>query len=148
MQIIRAVIWSILFGALTAPVSHAQTSKDAAYLCTTEMAVGFEYNKSIKKWHAVTVVSDSLFSKLTLRLKHLRDRVGRNSAGENEDITDYLVTITGKGTNAAVPCTFGGTGIASKIIIVGDNNNVVCKAKSPSGKFRFMTKGLLQDVAA
>jgi hypothetical protein len=59
----------------------------------------------------------------------LKDRAQRDPSGENEDVTDYVVTITETGTNAAVPCTFGGTGIGSKIIIVGNNGNVVCTAK-------------------
>jgi hypothetical protein len=48
VEIIRTIIWSTLFAAFVVPVSHAQTPNDAAYLCTSEMAVGFEYNKSLK----------------------------------------------------------------------------------------------------
>jgi hypothetical protein len=129
VEIIRTIIWSTLFAAFVVPVSHAQTPNDVAYLCTSEMAVGFEYNKSLKKWEAVTLGSEGLFSKFILRLNHLKDRVQRDPSGENEDVTDYVVTITETGTNAAVPCTFGGTGIGSKIIIVGNNGNVVCTAK-------------------
>jgi hypothetical protein len=54
-QILRTIIWSTLFAAFAAPLSHAQTHKDVNYLCTSEMAVGFEYNNSLKKWEAVTV---------------------------------------------------------------------------------------------
>jgi hypothetical protein len=62
-------------------------------------------------------------------LSALLRQPARNSSGEKEDVADYVVTITETGTNAAVPCTFGGTGIGSKIIIVGDDGNVVCTAK-------------------
>src|SRR5665213_4538844 len=102
VEIIRTIIWSTLFAAFAVPASHAQTPNDAAYLCTSEMAVGVEYNKSLKKWEAVTVGSEGLFSKFILRLKHLKDRVQRGPSGENEDVTDYVVTITETGTNAAV----------------------------------------------
>jgi hypothetical protein len=131
MGFIRIIVLSTLFSVFAVPASHAQTPNDAAYLCTSEMAVGFQYNKSLKKWEAVTLGSEGLFGKFILRLKHLKDRVQRSPSGENEDVADYVVTITEMGTDTAVACTFGGTGIGSKIIIVGDNDNgnVVCTAK-------------------
>jgi hypothetical protein len=129
MKITRTTIGWTLFAALTAPVSHAQTPKEGGYLCTSEMAVGFEYNTSLKNWEGVTLESEGSSSKFILRLKSVKERVRRNASGENEDVTDYLVTITKTGANAAIPCTFGGTGINSRIIVVGDNDNVVCTAK-------------------
>jgi hypothetical protein len=139
-RIAHTIIWSILFAALIAPVSHAQTPKDAGYLCTSEMAVGFEYNTSLKNWEGVTLDSEGPFSKFILRLKSVKERVRRNASGENEDVTDYLVTITKTGANAAIPCTFGGTGINSRIIVVGDNDNVVCTAKRRRLTFNLESK--------
>jgi hypothetical protein len=139
-RIAHTIIWSILFAALIAPVSHAQTPKDASYLCTSEMAVGFEYNTSLKNWEGVSLDSEGSFSKFILRLKSVKERVRRNASGENEDVTDYLVTISKTGANAAIPCTFGGTGINSRIIVVGDNDNVVCTAKRRRLTFNLESK--------
>jgi hypothetical protein len=128
-QITRTIILATMFAVIAAPLSHGLTLKNANYLCTSEMAVGFEYNKSLKKWEAITVGSEDLFSKFILRLKSVKERVRRNQSGENEDVTDYLVTIADVGDNSEIPCTFGGTGINSRIIVVGDNETVVCTAK-------------------
>lgn len=128
-QIIYAIILATLFATLATPVSYAQSSESAGYLCTSNMAVGFAYNNSLKKWEGVHLGLQGVFSKFTLRLKHLKDRARNNSAGEHEDISDYVATISEMGTSAAIPCTFGGTGINSRIIVVGDDDNLVCAAK-------------------
>ena len=45
------------------------------------------------------------------------------------------MTITDTGEKIEIPCTFGGTGINSRIIVVGDNETVVCTAKRHSFTF-------------
>ena len=64
-QITRTIILATMFSAIAAPLSQALTPKNTNYLCTSEMAVGFEYNKSLKRWDAITVGSEDLFSKFT-----------------------------------------------------------------------------------
>jgi hypothetical protein len=129
-QILRTVVGSLLFAAILSSISWAEDSEDASYFCTRQMAAGLAYNSSLKKWEGVVLPSEGSFSKFTLRMKFLGDRVQRNILNENEEVMDYEVTITEAETNNAFSCRSVGTGIHSKIVIVGEDDIVVCSARN------------------
>lgn len=129
-QIYHAVVGALLFAAILSPIAWAEDSEDASYFCTREMAAGLAYNSSLEKWEGVKLPSGGSFSRFIFRMKFLGDRVQRNSLDENEDVNDYEVTVTEAETNTAFSCRSAGTGIHSKIVVVGEDDNVVCSARN------------------
>jgi hypothetical protein len=129
-QILQTVVCALLFAAILSPLSYAEDTEDVSYFCIREMAAGLAYNSSREKWEGVVLPSGGSFSRFILRMKFLGDRVQRNSLDENEDVNDYEVTITEAETNTAFSCRSAGTGVHSKIVVVGDDDNVVCSARN------------------
>jgi hypothetical protein len=144
-QIICTIICSALLAVTMPAVSYAEDvedaedSEDASYLCTREIAAGLAYNKARKKWEGVRLPSDGSFSRFILRMKFLKERTQRNVLGENETVNDYEITITETETNNAFPCRSAGTGIHTKIVVVGDDDNVACSARTYDFTFNVET---------
>jgi len=126
----------MLFAAVLSPISRAQNSEDASYFCIREMAAGLTYNSSLKKWAGVQLGSEGSFSKFILRMRFLKERVQRNVLDEEEDVSDYEVTITEAETNYGFPCRSAGAGVITRIVtVVGDDGNLDCSARAYSFTF-------------
>jgi len=134
-QFICAIVYLTLLGAMVPLTSDAQEAEDASYFCKSEMAAGLTYNSRLKKWEGVQLSSESSFSKFILRMKFMNERVRRNVLGEEEDVIDYEVTVTEAEANNSFSCRSVGSGVNSKIIVVGDEQNVVCSARTYSFTF-------------
>jgi len=140
-QIIRTIVCSSLLAIVLSPISHAENSKDASYFCVREMTAGLKYNNSFKKWEGVQLHSEGSFNKFILRMKFLKERVQRNILGDEEDVSDYEVTITEAETNYGFPCRSAGTGFATKIVtVVDDEGNLDCSARAFSFTFNLENK--------
>jgi hypothetical protein len=133
-QIVGAIVSALSVAAL--PVgAYGQDSDDASYLCMREMAAGLAYNNSLKKWEGAPLHSEGSFNRFTLRMRFLHDRVRRNTSGEEEDVTDYEVTITEAETNYGFPCTSGGGVVLGRIVTVGDDDALECSANGYGFRF-------------
>jgi hypothetical protein len=98
----RAIIGLILL-MLTSRSSAFAQSQDASYYCVAEAAGGLWYNTSRKKWEG-TSFGPTL--KFVLKMKFLQARVQKEEYGEEqEQVSDYTVTITDTGENTGLNCT-------------------------------------------
>jgi hypothetical protein len=124
----------------TQDAQDAQGAEDASYFCTREMAAGLAYNSSLRKWEGAQLPSEGSFSKFILRMKVINERVRRNALDEEEDVIVYEVTITDAETNNAFPCKSAGTGVNTKIVVAGVEQNVVCSARAYNYTFNLEDK--------
>ena len=140
-QIIGVIVCSMLLAAELTPISYAQEFKDVSYLCVREMAAGLTYNDSLKKWEGAQLRSEGSFNKFILRLRLLKERVQKNVMDEEEDVSDYEVTLTEMETNNEFSCRKAGGGIAAKIVTVVDDEGVfACSARTHSFTFNLEKK--------
>jgi hypothetical protein len=94
-----------------------------------------------KKWQGDKLPSEGSFSQFTLRLRYLAGRERTNPSGDQEDVSDYEVTITEVDAKSATPCRSAGTGFVTKIVsVVDDDGNLECIAETRSFKFNLGTK--------
>jgi hypothetical protein len=98
---LRAASSAMLISALAFAMSPAEAqSRDAAYLCSTEVAAGLVYDAAAKRWHGAEL---RINDKFVLRLQYVRSRTLDDGSGQ-QSVDDYNVTIVHTDEKASAPC--------------------------------------------
>lgn len=121
---IRVSTTCIFFAALANPVYAQSDSYSGAYLCIQEFGGGISWDEDTKSWNGTRF---NATGKVILKLDAVSNRIVKNFADEDIQVTDYEVTVTPMGEDFAAPC-IPQQGTYADPVTVGDRGWVNCSA--------------------
>jgi hypothetical protein len=105
----------VLFLASSSGTAFAQSNHDVAYFCVSEVAGGLWYNEKVKKWEGTSFRATAKFL-VEMSFAYLWVK-------QNEQVSDYKVTVTRSGEKTGLPCLSHIT--KENTVTVGDSYRTV-----------------------